>query len=304
MDPGFAGNVQMTLKRLILVGLLLFAGLAARAQVDLEAEFFSLPDSLTGEYLDSVKVQKMSPNNYWAVGAYGGVTLNYGMFNPTRYTRWMVQYPVYGFSFIRHYTMFNMFPNMALEFGAQMGHEGYEFKINKETGKRTNREPLSGAYKIYMRVPEVFFLTHFHGDLTDHFKLMFKIGLYAGYRLDIKRDLDEGYADLEYYQANVNRFMDYDRRASYGVRGGVGFGLMFDPIEIHVIAQGKWGWNSFWNPDYAHQYYYRFGYPLDAGLTIGLYYQLTPRFGHTGSQLRKLAKKIVEEENAVRNAQY
>ena len=154
----------MTAKKLILIGILLLAGITSRAQVDLDAEFFSLPDEITGEYLDSVTVQKMSPNNYWAAGVFGGVTFNYGMFNPTRYTRWMVQYPAYGFSIIRHYTMFNMFPNMALEFGAQMGHEGYEFKINKETGLRTNVEPGTGAYKIYMKVPEVFFLTHFHGD--------------------------------------------------------------------------------------------------------------------------------------------
>ncbi|MBQ4189393.1 MAG: hypothetical protein II660_05345, partial [Bacteroidales bacterium] len=79
----------MTGKRLILTGLLLLAGLAARAQVDLDAEFFSLPSEITGEYLDSVTVQKMSPNNYWAAGVFGGVTLNYGYFNPTRYTRWM-----------------------------------------------------------------------------------------------------------------------------------------------------------------------------------------------------------------------
>ena len=258
----------MTGKKLILTGLLLLAGLASRAQTDLELEFFSLPDNITGEYLDSVTVQKTAPNNYWAAGVFGGVTLNYGYFNPGRYTRWMAQYPAYGFSVIRPYTMFNMFPNMGLEFGAQMSHEGYEFKVNKETGLRTNVEPGSGAYKVYMRVPEVFFLTHFHADITDHFKLMAKVGIYGGYRLDIRREIDERYAPYERYSSTEYKFMDYDRRASYGVRGGVGFGLMFDPIEIHVIAQGKWGWNSFWNPDYAHQYYYRFGYPLDAGLTI------------------------------------
>lgn len=291
-------------RRLISTCFLFFAAFVAKAQTDIEAEFFSLPDEITGEYLDSVTVRKMAPNDYWAAGVFGGVTLNYGYFNPTRYTRWMVQYPAYGFSIMRHYTMFGMFPNMALEFGAQMGHEGYEFKINKETGLRTNVEPLTGAYKIYMKVPEVFFLTHFHVDLADHFKLMLKIGLYGGYRLDIKRDIDERYAAYDQYSSTEYKFMDYDRRPSYGVRGGVGMGLMFDPMEIHVMVQGKWGWNSFWDPDYAHQYYYRFGYPLDAGLTIGVYYQLTPRFGHTGSQLRKLAKKIVEEEQNARNSQY
>ena len=285
----------MMWRKFILAAALLLGSLAARAQVDIEAEFFSIPDTLTNEYLDSVTVQKLSPNDYWLVGAYGGATFNYGFFNPTRYVRWMVQYPVVGFSFIRYYTMFGIFPNMGLEFGAQLGHEGYEFKINKETGEHTSTE--SGAYKIYMKVPEVFFMTHFHGDLSEHFKLMLKIGIYGGYRLDIKRVLDDNFAPYEKYQSYVNTFRDYDRRASFGVRGGLGFGLMFDPIEIHVIAQGKWGWNSFWNPDYASPWYYRFGYPLDAGLTIGVYYQMTPRFGHTGSQLRKLAKKIVEAEN-------
>ena len=157
----------MIWRKFILAAALLLGSLAARAQVDLKAEFFSIPDTLTNEYLDSVTVQKLSPNNYWMVGAYGGATFNYGLFNPTRYTRWMVQYPVVGFSVIRYYTMFGIFPNMGLEFGAQLGHEGYEFKVNKETGEHTSTE--SGAYKIYMRVPEVFFLTHFHGDLTEHF---------------------------------------------------------------------------------------------------------------------------------------
>ena len=38
----------------ILTALLLFGGLA-RAQVNLEEEFFSLPDSVTNSYLDSIE---------------------------------------------------------------------------------------------------------------------------------------------------------------------------------------------------------------------------------------------------------
>jgi len=292
----------MIWRKFILVSALLLCVFTAKAQVDLEAEFFSLPDTLTGEYLDSVTVQKLSPNDYWMGGVYGGATFNYGYFNPSRYTRWQAEFPLAGFSIIRYFTMFGMFPNMGLEFGAQLSHEGYEIKVNKETGLHTFTE--SGAYKVAMKVPEVFFLTHFHGDVSEHFKLMLKIGLYAGYRLDIKRVLDDRYAESPTYQAYQYAFRDYDRRMSYGVRGGVGFGLMFDPIEIHVIAQGKWGWGSFWNPDYASPWYYRFGYPLDAGLTIGLYYQFTPRFGHTRSQLKKLAKRLVEEENSRKNENY
>ena len=90
---------------------------------------------------------------------------------------------------------------------------------------------------------------------------------------------------------------DYDRRLTYGVEGGLGIGLMFNPIEFHIMVNGKWGWSSFWKPDYASPYYYRFAYPLDAAVTFGVYYQLTPRYGHTRGQLKKLARKMVADQN-------
>ena len=73
-------------------------------------------------------------------------------------------------------------------------------------------------------------------------------------------------------------------------------GLVFNPIEIHLNVNIKWGWGSFWQPDYSSPYYYRFGYPLDGTVTLGVYYQLTPRYGHTRAQLRKLARKMIEEQ--------
>ena len=282
--------------RILLLCAGLLASLAARAQVDLEAEFFSLPDQVTNEYLDSMTVQKTQPNDYWMVGAYGGVTFNYGYFNPTRLVRWQMQYPLVGFSFVRYYTMFGIFPNMGLEFGAQLNHEGYEFKVNKQNGYRSTE---SGAYKIGMRVPEVFVMTHFHVDLGEYFKLMLKIGPYVGYRLDIHRTLDDAFIPYQSYHEYIDAFKPYDRRETFGVVGGIGFAVMVDPFEFHVIAHGKWGWQSFWLPNYASPYYYRFGYPLDAGLSFGVYYQLTPRFGHTRGQLRKLARKMVQEENQI-----
>ncbi|MBQ2173132.1 MAG: hypothetical protein II454_08070 [Bacteroidales bacterium] len=265
----------------------------SRAQVNLEEEFFSLPDSVTNSYLDSVKVSIAAPNDYWMIGVFGGASAQYGYFNPDRYLLWQFQYPVYGFSVVRHFTMFGIFPNMGMEFGAQMNYEGYEFKRSSETGYRFTE---SGAYKAMMTVPEVFFLSHFHIDMGEHFKLMAKVGLYGGYRLKIHRILDEDYAGVEEYEKYVDAFRDYDRRLSYGVEGGVGFGLMFNPFEFHLMVTGKWGWSSFWQPDYVSPYYYRFAYPLDAGLTFGVYYQLTPRYGHTRAQLKKLARKMMADQ--------
>lgn len=280
-------------RAIVLISALLCFCWISRAQVNLEEEFFSLPDSVTNSYLDSVKVNIAAPNDYWMIGVFGGASAQYGYFNPDRYLLWQIQYPVYGFSVVRHFTMFGIFPNMGMEFGAQMNYEGYEFKRSSETGYRFTE---SGAYKAMMTVPEVFFLSHFHIDMGEHFKLMAKVGLYGGYRLKIHRILDEDYAGIEEYEQYVDTFRDYDRRLSYGVEGGVGLGLMFNPFEFHLMVTGKWGWSSFWQPDYVSPYYYRFAYPLDAGLTFGVYYQLTPRYGHTRAQLKKLARKMMADQ--------
>ena len=282
------------MRKLLMVSALLMAALTARAQVDLEKEFFALPDSVTNAYLDSLDVQVTPPNDYWMAGVYGGASMQMGYFNPDRNIQMQWVWPVYGFSVIRYYTMFGIFHNMGFEMGAQLNYEGYQFQTNKETGYRSTE---SGAYKVVMKVPEAFMLSHFHVDFGEHFKLLAKLGIYGGYRMSIQRTLDDAYASSETYQQYVNQFRDYDRRWTYGVQGGAGMALMFSPLEFHVNVQAKWGWGTFWNPDYNSPYYYRFAYPLDGAVTFGVYYQLTPRYGHTRSQLKKLARKMVQEQN-------
>ncbi len=281
---------------MLLGGLLALSAFAQNEErINIDDEFFHLPDSVTNEYLDSLKITVAAPNDYWMIGVYGGATVNYGFFNPTRYVLWHPQYPLFGFSVVKHFTMFGIFPNMGLEFGAQLNNEGYEFKPNKETGIRPT-EPKTAAYAVNMRVPEVFLLSHFHLDFGEHFKLMLKLGIYGGYRLDIHRFIEEPYSNYEQYQSTQDQFQDYDHRLTYGVEGGLGAGFMLSPFEFHLTVQGKWGWESFWDPDYLSKYYYRFGYPLDAGVTFGVYYQLTPRYGHTRAQLKKLARKMAAQQ--------
>lgn len=284
----------MSRRYLAAVAALLAFCAVSRAQVNLEEEFFSLPDTVTNEYLDSLKLQVRKPNDYLMAGVYGGISLERGFFNPLRESVFVMQYPVVGFSMIRQFTMFGLFPNMGFEFGAQFNHEGYEFKVNKETGNRPV-ESGSGAYKVQYQVSEAFMLSHFHFDIGEYFKLMAKVGVYMGYRTRVHRTLDEYYVGSE-YENYIDQFMDYDLRLSYGLQGGVGFAVVLNPFEFHLNAQVKWGWGSFWKPDYASPYYYRFGYPLDGAVTFGVYYQITPRYGHTRSQLRKLARKMIEEE--------
>ena len=285
-------------KCILILSVLFSAAGVAHSQVNLEEEFFSLPEEVTDSYLDSMTIQSVKPNDYLMIGGYGGASLLFGYFNPTRSTKLFPNYPLYGVSVVRYFKMFGIFANMGAEFGFQHNYEGYEFKTNKTTGFRSTE---SGAYKAVMEVPEVFLLSHFHADIGEHVKLIAKVGLYGGYRMNIQRTLDSPYDTYSEYQDYVDTFRDYDRRYSYGVQGGLGMGIMINPFEVHLMVQGKWSWSTYWQPDYASEYYYRFGYPMDLGVTLGIYYQVTPRYGHTRNQLKKLARKMVEENNQHEN---
>ena len=263
--------------------------------IDLEQEFFQLPDSVTNEWLDATPMPKKARiNDYWMVGVHGGVSLQYGYFNPPRQTRFYPNLPVWGVSITRFATMMNTFPNLGMEVGFQHNYEGYNFK-EFEVDKDTYRQDVDGYHQAYMEVPEVFVLTHGHIDMGQYVKINIKAGMYGGYRMNIHRIHDNEYS-VYHDPAIANEFRDTDNRWSYGVQGGLGFGLMFDPIEVHLGVQVKWGWSSFYKPDVVSPYYYRFAYPLDGAVTLGVYYQLSKRRGHTRPALRRLAREYLEQE--------
>ena len=282
----------------ILTVLLFLGGLTLGAQeeekkkssIDLEKEFFSLPDSVTNEYLDATDIPQASRiNDYWIVGVHGGVSIQHGYFNPLRTVSFYPNKPVYGASITRYATMMNTFPIVGMELGFQHNYEGYNFKEYESDGY-TYRQNIDGAYEAYMEVPEVFLLTHAHLDIGSFAKILIKAGMYGGYRMNITRIGPFVASEIEH------EFKDTDNRWTYGVQGGLGLGFMVDPFEVHLGVQIKWGWSSFYQPDVASPYYYRFAYPLDGAVTLGLYYQLTPRRGHTRAKLRRMARDMVAEE--------
>ena len=261
-----------------------------KKSIDLDEEFFHLPDSVTDDYLDNAPLPKKARiNDYWIVGVHGGVSVEHGYFNPVRQVSLYPNKPVYGFSITRFATMMNTFPNLGMELGFQRNFEGYNFKEFEVDGE-FYRQSIDGAYEAFMEVPEVFLLTHGHIDMGQYSKIILKVGVYGGYRTSITRN--GPYVSEEI----VNAFKDTDNRWTYGVQGGLGFGLMFDPFEVHLNVQVKWSWSSFYQPDVASPYYYRYAYPLDGAVTLGVYYQLTKRRGHTRGALRRMAREMVAEE--------
>jgi hypothetical protein len=302
------------MKKYILLTTLLLAALPLCAQenketgkkhtIDLDEEFFHLPDSVTDEYLDNASLpEKSRINDYWIVGVHGGVSFEHGYYNPSRQVSFYHHMPVYGFSITRFATMMNTFPNLGMEIGFQHNYEGYyfkEFEVNAGTDRAFfTRSEIDGYQEAYMEVPEVFVLTHGHLDMGRYVKINIKGGVYAGYRMNITRIHDTSYDSPDnppFDYTYAHSFMDTDNRWSYGIQGGLGLGLMLDPVEFHVGVQIKWGWSPFCPPDKYNQFSYRYAYPLDGAVTFGVYYQLTKRRGHTRSSLRSMARQYVKEE--------
>lgn len=243
--------------------------------------------ALTDEQLDTINVKKkLVINDYMMVGVQYGAGLSQVMWNPGQKQE-MVFTPLnFGVTFTKYQKMFGYMPYFGFQAGLFYAREGYQFKMNANTGYIYKVE---GAEKALIDVIEAPVLFQFHYDMWN-FKIMANIGCYAGYRLAIHRFPGEtGYVKDEL----VHSFTDTDRRWDYGLKGGVGFGLVFDPVEIHFQASYKHSLSSLYSPDHYSEYYYRFAYPSNIVVSVGLHYHLSKRSGKTKAEIKKMAKDMV-----------
>ena len=243
-------------------------------------------DTLTNEFLDTVTVKKaLVVNDYSLIGVQYGVGLSQVMWNPPQEQK-MVFSPVnFGVTYTKYGQMFAM-PFFAFKGGLFYAKEGYEFEYNEEYDYTYK---IEGAEKAILEVVEVPLLFQFHYD-TWNFKFLVEVGCYGGYRLGIQRFPGKtGYVkpELEF------GFKDTDRRFDYGIKGGVGLALVFDPLEFHITAAYKHSLSSLYAPDHNSQYYYRFAYPSNIVVSAGVHFQLSKRTGKTKAELKKQAKSMV-----------
>lgn len=243
-----------------------------------------VPDTYSDIYLDTVQVNRVFEiNDYSMIGVEYGVSFSRMSFNPP-YTQSSLFSPnTFGIFYTRYGKMFAYLPYFGFKVGLRYSHEGYKFKENKDTQIVPN---IEGATQALMDVVEVPFMAHLHMDGL-HYKVMADAGIYGGYRLNIKRTGD--HVD----EAIQNSFKDTDRRFDYGICGGIGFGLVFDPLEFHINANVRYSWGTIYDPDYYSKDYYRFAYPFDVMVTAGVYFQLTRRTGRGKAQLRREAYRQV-----------
>lgn len=253
-------------------------------------ELTSGADTLTDEFLDTVTVKKaLVVNDYSLIGFQYGAGLSRVAWNP-RQEQKMVFSPVnVGITYTKYGKMFAM-PFFAFKAGLFFTQEGYEFEYNEEYNYTYK---IEGAEKAVFDVVEVPLLFQFHYD-TWNFKFLAEVGCYGGYRLGIQRFPGKtGYVspELEY------SFKDTDNRFDYGIKGGAGFALVFDPLEFHIMAHYKHSFSSLYEPDHYSPYYYRFAYPSNIVISAGVFFQLSKRTGKTKAELKKQAKSLVYGDN-------
>lgn len=271
--------------------LLFFSVLTLKAQREKAVLEISYTDTLTNEFLDTVNVKKkLKLNDYSMIGVQYGVGLSQVMWNPSQKQDMLFMPVNFGVTFTKYGKMFGYMPYFGFQAGIFYGQEGYQFEYNED---KDYTYKIAGAEKAVIDVVEVPVLSHLHFDLW-HMKIIAQIGFYAGYRLSIHRYPGKtGYVAPE----NVRSFLPTDKRFDYGIKGGLGFGLVFDPIEIHIQAMYKHAFSSLYEPDHASPYYYRFAYPSNIIISAGVHFQLSKRSGMSKAQLKKQAKEIVYGSN-------
>jgi hypothetical protein len=249
----------------------------------------SLVEKYTDEYLDTVVIKKkLKLNDYSLVGVQYGATLSQMMWNPSQNQKMLLLPVNFGVTYTLYGKMFGYMPYFGFQTGLFYGKEGYQFEYNED---KDYTYKIEGAEKAVFEVLELPVLSHLHIDFW-HMKIIAQIGCYVGYRMGIER--------FPGITGNVTEevrksFMPYDIRFDYGIKGGVGFGLVFDPIEIHFQAMYKHSLSSLYKPDYYSEYYYRFAYPTNIIISAGIHFQLTKRSGMSKQQLKQQAKNIVYE---------
>ena len=248
------------------------------------------PDDLwTDEYLDTVNVRKrFIINDYCMIGVEAGVQFSGVSFNPTRPSKFIFNGPTYGVTFTYYCKMMNFMPYFGISLGVFHGYSGYAYKVNKDTGRTPIRDTITYESGAVMERIEVPLLSSFHFDMK-HFKIMADLGLFGGYRYNLKRTGEY----LDYTEASSSRkttFQKFEYRWDYGIKAGIGFGIVFAPFEFHIKGTFKYSWSSLYKPNYYSQYYYRFAYPMDVGVTAGLFVHLTKRSGKSRAELRREAK--------------
>lgn len=293
----------------VLLALLISPSVPLHAQkfdidVDSLARAHFSVDSLSDEVIDRYDLKKKRQiNDYSMIGVQYGVGLSRTLLQPETAKEDMIFMPYnIGILYTRYGKMFGYMPYFGFQAGVFYTQEGYKFRYDS---KKSTVPVFLGAQSAVMDVVEVPVLAHCHADFWK-MKLILNAGLYVGYRLNIHRYEPDNRSEVQYvvnltpdysyeWVSLEREFADFENRFDYGIKGGLGFAFMFDPVEIHVQAMYKHSFSSLFKANYYSSYYYRYSYQQNVIISLGLHFQLGKRVGKTRRQLREEARAFVTE---------
>ena len=246
-------------------------------------------DSITDEQLDTIDVtKKLIINDYSMVGVQYGVGLSRVSWNPSQKQDHVFTPLNVGVTFTTYGKMFGYMPYFGMQTGIFYAREGYQFKYNEEKDYTYH---IVGAERALIDVIEVPLLFQFHYDMWN-MKILAQVGCYGGYRLSIER-FDTHVTNVTLKPEYQHSFLETDRRWDYGIKGGGGFALVYDPVELQFMVSYKHALASLYEPDYNSKYFYRFAYPYNFIFSVGANFHITKRTGKTKADLKKQAREMV-----------
>lgn len=274
------------MKKIITLIFLISFSSSLYAQSELLPEGMTV-ETYSNEVLDTINVKKkLVINDYSMFGVSYGMNLSQVLWNPAQ-KQDMVLIPMnVGVSFTKYGKMFGYMPFFGFQIGLNYTKEGYQFEYNED---KDYTYKIEGAEKAIYDVLEMPLYMHCHYDLWN-FKIIANAGCYVGYRLGIHRY--PGKTGMVRPEVE-HSFVESDRRWDYGLKGGFGIGLVFDPIEFHITATYKHSFGSLYEPDHYSKYYYRYAYPTNIVISAGIHVHLSKRTGKTKAELKREAKELV-----------
>lgn len=297
------------MKKLYSVIFAILACFTARAQTtDLDSLLLHgiSVESLPNEVIDNYDLKKKKPiNDYSMIGFQYGVGMSRTLLNPEFAKQDFIFTPLnVGVMYTRYGKMFGYMPYFGIQVGLFYAREGYKFRYDKEE----NFVPVfMGGQSAVMDVVEVPVLAHCHVDFWI-MKAILNVGFYGGYKLGIHRYAPDKIEGLRYHNLTpdyplelqdeyTRSFTSFENRLDYGIKAGLGFAFIFDPVELHIEAMYKHSFGSLFKEDYYSPYYYRYSYQMNIIFSVGLHFQLGKRIGKTRHQIRREARESVLMQN-------
>lgn len=107
---------------------------------------------------------------------------------------------------------------------------------------------------------EIPFLSAFHADIGERFRILLSLGPFVGYRLSTTKD---------------NGFDCFDIRWDYGIVGGAG--IAYIPVrwmEIHLEGAFHYSLSMLYYPQKMSTSYWVYSYPWQASICLGLHFKI------------------------------